>query len=158
MGGFWSGLAQVQHPPAVAQPVLEAHLKTPTATTSVVVIDHCFSPELAEFSAVHGGWSSWSFWGSCKPEYLSIKPDTDSRPESGNCVEIQKGKRSRHRLCSSPSPSCSGKYCSGDHIEFQSCWYAQQSSSLNRPAIICQWLVFKTPSKINQIKWQWYQF
>ena len=35
-----SGLARVLHLPVVAQPVLEAHTKTPTATPSVVVSYH----------------------------------------------------------------------------------------------------------------------
>ena len=38
--GLLSGLARVQHHPVVAQPVLEAHTKTPTATTSAVVSDY----------------------------------------------------------------------------------------------------------------------
>ena len=41
--GLLSGLARVQHHPVVAQPVLEALPKTPTATPSAVVSHHDFA-------------------------------------------------------------------------------------------------------------------
>nr|XP_006013112.2 PREDICTED: complement component C7-like [Latimeria chalumnae] len=46
----------------------------------------------------NGGWSCWSTWSSCA-----------------------EGRRSRTRSCSNPYPTGSGKWCIGDHTEYQQC-------------------------------------
>ncbi|XP_067056579.1 coadhesin-like isoform X1 [Acropora muricata] len=52
---------------------------------------------------VHGGWSSWSAWGSC----------------SRSCGT---GNQNRHRSCTAPVPKYRGRSCSGVSRQFKSCY------------------------------------
>ena len=60
-----------------------------------------FSP-LPLFTAVDGGWSSWTDWGQC----------------SVTCAE---GVRLRHRSCDHPSPQRGGSDCPGNDVESMPC-------------------------------------
>ncbi|XP_053385726.1 uncharacterized protein LOC123538063 [Mercenaria mercenaria] len=51
---------------------------------------------------VHGGWSTWSSWGSCS-------------------VSCDVGMQRRDRTCSNPYPSLTGDHCFGSSIEDQIC-------------------------------------
>ncbi|CAH1778167.1 unnamed protein product, partial [Owenia fusiformis] len=53
-------------------------------------------------SVIHGGFGSWSAWGTC----------------STSCGE---GRQSRYRLCDSPKPSIGGRFCEGPLTESMEC-------------------------------------
>lgn len=53
-------------------------------------------------SIVHGGWSSWTEWGSCS-------------------VTCDVGMQSRERTCTNPSPAGFGNHCFGDSTDYRVC-------------------------------------
>ena len=61
---------------------------------------HCTN--CAALSTVDGGWSDWTWWGSCS-------------------VSCGGGTRERSRECNNPSPENGGKDCLGPIVDTGSC-------------------------------------
>ncbi len=60
-----------------------------------------FSCTIISDPVINGGWSSWGSWSACS--------------------ECNNGQQSRTRVCDSPPPSRTGKYCENDFIEWRDC-------------------------------------
>lgn len=82
---------------------IEMAMTSQSSVSCIKVYSRTNTKLFANIHTVHGGWSTWTGWGSC----------------SKTCGM---GLQTKTRTCSNPLPARFGDHCFGESMEYQACF------------------------------------